>query len=99
MSAPLEDCIAAHALMLAIESQMAAGCCWHILLEDGNVDDDDVRFCIDWAEGNGERCRCPTSCRSIGGYLKAMSKTQRLKLIAGGYAKAHEEYAHKIGLR
>lgn len=47
----------------------------HIVLDDGNVTDDDVRFCIDWAEHNGD-----SDGKRLGEVLLRMSKTQRKKL-------------------
>lgn len=47
----------------------------HIVLDDGNVSDDNVRFCIESAEQDGD-----TEGAELGRLLMGMSKTQRLKL-------------------
>ena len=52
-----------------------AGCCSHIVLDDDNVDDSHVLFCIEQAE-EYEHADCLALCKA----LLQMSKTQRLKL-------------------
>jgi hypothetical protein len=52
-----------------------AGCCLHIVLDDGNVHDDNVGFCIERADEVGHE-RCLKLART----LLLMSRTQRLKL-------------------
>jgi hypothetical protein len=47
----------------------------HIVLEDQNVRDSDIQFCIDYAEGKGD-----AEGAEIGRALLSMSKTQRLKI-------------------
>ncbi len=49
----------------------------HIVLEDGNIKDSDVLFCIKQAEESGD-----TDGADLGYILLSMSKTQRLKLSA-----------------
>lgn len=51
------------------------GCCLHIVLDDNNVDDSSVQFCLDWARSHKH-----PKCAEIALLLLAMSKTQRLKL-------------------
>lgn len=53
----------------------AVGCCWHILLDDGNVDDIDVEFCADQA-----RYHKHLDCLALVDPIKRMNKTQRRKL-------------------
>lgn len=56
-----------------------AGCCLHIVLDDGNIDDDDVDFCIRWAiDQQHERCE------RLARILRLCSKTQRRKLSVCG---------------
>lgn len=66
----------------ALYTVHAAGCCLHIVLDDCNVDDDSVRYCVDNAKHD--------FCRKLGRVLLLMSKTQRTKLQAihrvGAYA-------------
>lgn len=52
-----------------------AGCCLHVVLDDGNVKDDQVRFCLDEAGRKGH-----PDCAELASKLLEMSKTQRLKL-------------------
>ena len=52
----------------------------HIVLDDGNVHDDHVRFCIDAAVDAGDELAA-----EVGRVLLRMSKTQRLKLAARFY--------------
>lgn len=86
MTATLSQCIEAHRLKERIYDRHLAGCCWHIVLDDDNLDDDSVRFCINYANENDEQ---HADCIAIGPLLLAMSRTQRKKLISGGYAKAN----------
>ena len=53
---------------------------YHILLDDGNVSDGDVEFCLDWARKNKDELGI-----KIGKLLLRMSKTQRLKLASFTY--------------
>jgi hypothetical protein len=46
----------------------------HIVLIDGNVKDEDVRFSLEWAKEHGD-----TLGQNLAELLLAMSKTQRLK--------------------
>jgi len=64
-------------LVRELYSRHGAGCCLHIVLDDGNVMDDDVRFCIEWADKEG--CK---PCAELGQLLLRMSRTQRKKLCA-----------------
>jgi hypothetical protein len=68
-----------HALYRSEHGRYGGGCL-HIVLDDRNVADDNVRFCIEWAQK--EACE---SCRELGEVLLMMSKTQRLKLAAQAY--------------
>jgi hypothetical protein len=47
----------------------------HIVLEDSNVSDSSVSFCIEYAIKNGD-----TEGAELGKILLSMSKTQRLRL-------------------
>jgi hypothetical protein len=47
----------------------------HIVLEDGNVSDANVRFCVDYAQRNGD-----LEGERLALILLEMSKTQRRKL-------------------
>ena len=64
----------AMALPLArqIYERHCAGCCLHVVLDDGNLDDECVRLTIASAE-HGD-------CRELAAMLLLMSRTQRAKL-------------------
>lgn len=52
-----------------------AGGSLHIVLDDGNISDFDVQFCIDYAKDAGD-----VAGVQLGQLILKMSKTQRLKL-------------------
>lgn len=52
-----------------------AGCCLHIVLDDQNVSDSSVDFCIEWA-----REKKHALCEVLALMLRRMTKTQRMKL-------------------
>lgn len=58
----------------------------HIVLSDNNVDDDSVRFCINYAEEKGDQ-----EGKELAEILLTMSKTQRLRLPV----KAWDMYLHR----
>lgn len=58
----------------------------HIVLDDGNVSDEDVRFCLEEA-----RLRGDVPGAELAGLLLRMSRTQRRKLSALFY---HDECPH-----
>lgn len=66
-----------------IYAKSGAGCCWHIAMDDGNVGDDDVEFCVKYAERN-EGCRTPKACHELGPMMRRASRTQRTKLYDSG---------------
>jgi len=63
-----------------------AGCCLHVVLDDGNVEDSSVEFCILYATERGHEF-----CTALGRALRSMSRTQRLKLGSIGYGYEPEE--------
>lgn len=60
----------------------SVGGCLHIVLDDGNVQDHDVQFCLDYAKEQG--CQ---QCMELAAILLKMSRTQRLKLGVGVYRR------------
>lgn len=54
--------------------------CLHIVLDDGNIGNDSIEFCIGCAEREGD-----TEAVELGQLLLRMSKTQRLKLPSAVY--------------
>lgn len=51
------------------------GCCLHNVLDDGNIEDSSVVFCLEWAKEQGH-----PKCIELAELLVRMSKTQRNKL-------------------
>ena len=62
-------------LVKAVYKRSLVGCCWHILLDDGNVDDGSVQFCISEALK-----RQHPECIALIDPMLRMSKTQRSEL-------------------
>ena len=59
----------------ALYMRHPAGCCLHIVLDDGNVDTSSVEFCVNYATKEGH-----PDCLYLANLLLQMSRTQRLKL-------------------
>lgn len=49
----------------------------HIVLDDGNITNNDILFCIKWAKERNDQDGV-----ALGEYLLTLSKTQRKKLVA-----------------
>ena len=85
MTATPEQCAHANRLCAAIYERHPCGCCWHIVLDDGNVDDDAVAFCARNV-GPGQRPMsqmrwCDSGpCVEIAPILTAMSPSQRTRV-------------------
>lgn len=62
-------------LVVAVYQRHSGGCCLHIVLDDNNVTDSDVDFCVKRSHENGH-----ADCLELAERLRAMSRTQRLKL-------------------
>jgi hypothetical protein len=62
-------------LVKALYKKNPVGCCLHIVLDDGNIHNDDVDFCIDWAIKQDH-----PECLKLAYLLRNMSRTQRNKL-------------------
>lgn len=67
-------------MVRALYARHSAGCCLHIVLDDGNVGDDCVKSCIREAIERGH-----ADCMKLSIILLVMSRTQRLKLQAYAY--------------
>jgi hypothetical protein len=83
----------AEALVLArhIYQRHSAGCCLHIVLDDGNLEDDDVRFCIKQAARADAECQKSQDgwCGKLGEMLLPMSMAQRRELRERTYVPLH----------
>ncbi len=62
-------------LVNAVYHRHCAGCCLHILTDDGNVEDGHAKFCLKQAQEQGH-----ADCLAAAGKLMLMSKTQRRKI-------------------
>lgn len=58
-----------------VYDRSVVGCCAHIVLDDDNVADHHVKFCLDQAISEGH-----DDCRRLCEALMACSRTQRLRL-------------------
>lgn len=63
---------AAMTMKRGIYARSAVGCCLHIVLDDGNIADGDIRSCI--REALDKDC---VPCLELAHVLLAMSRTQR----------------------
>jgi len=55
--------------------QGGVGCCLHIALDDGNIDDSNLDFCVTFATERGH-----PDCLALATLMRRMSRTQRAKL-------------------
>ena len=62
-------------LVRAIYAQHCAGCCLHILTDDGNVEDSDVAYCLQQARESKH-----ADCIRAAELLMQMTHTQRRKI-------------------
>ena len=69
-------------LVRAVYRRHAAGCCLHILTDDGNVEHTDAHFCLDLARREGH-----SDCIAAAEMLVRMSRTQRRKIAAAPKAR------------
>ena len=73
----------ARRLVDSIYKRHCAGCCWHVVLDDGNIEDNVVAWVAnEWLEQTA--CKRP-ECRTLAPLMIKMTKTQRKKLGRGGY--------------
>jgi hypothetical protein len=63
-------------LVAAIYSRSVVGCCLHIVLDDENIRDSDVKFCLERAKERGH-----DDCLQAATLLLRMSKTQRKRIV------------------
>lgn len=62
-------------LVQELYRRSCVGCCLHIVLDDGNLEDSSVKFCLGYAIEQGHQ-----ECMYLATMLLAMSRTQRSKL-------------------
>ena len=86
MSAPGTPATRAAAMLLAkplvraIYARHGAGCCWHVVLDDNNVEDEFIRFVVrDIMGGSRFDCGGP-ECRALAEIAPQLSTTQWAKL-------------------
>jgi hypothetical protein len=61
-------------LKASIYARHGAGCCLHVVIDDGNLGDSTIRYCLDGAEHD--------DCRALAVMMLQMTPTQRRKLYA-----------------
>jgi hypothetical protein len=54
----------------------AAGCCLHIITDDGNYDDQAVTICLQQAEESGH-----IMCRTVARFLEHMTQSERRRFL------------------
>ena len=59
----------------ALYGRCSVGCCLHVVLDDGNLEDDFVRSAVEWAIERGH-----ADCEHLARLMLQMSRTQRRKL-------------------
>lgn len=64
-------------IVKALYKRHSAGCCWHVVLDDGNTGKDSVAWCAEYARSHP--CEGP-ECRQLAELLPLMSVTQVTKL-------------------
>lgn len=94
MTVPLAEAMRAQELFLRLYKRHSAGCCLHVVLDDGNADDEVVRWTL--VNVGGDACKDPAECRELAEILLRMSKTQRLKL-GRGYEAAYRDWQLRKG--
>jgi hypothetical protein len=68
------EATAAYERIRAFMRQHPAGCCLHIVLDDGNLENGFVDYCLEYATTNGHE-----ECMAVAKIVQRMSKTQRKK--------------------
>jgi hypothetical protein len=69
-------------LMKAIYERNCVGCCWHIVLDDDNIEDGHVEYCINYAAEKGHQ-----DCIALGPLMLSASRTQRLRASRSYYGQ------------
>jgi hypothetical protein len=65
-------------IVRSLYARHGGGCCWHIVLDDGNVDDAHVSWVVnEWMPQTA--CK-GVECRQLAELIPKMSRTQRLRL-------------------
>lgn len=81
----VDELIEAHKLKLRIDD---GGCCWHSVLDDQNVKDTNVQYCIEYAKVNYPD---HVDCLALAPLMERMSISQRIKLSNNGYKELFEQ--------
>jgi hypothetical protein len=90
MGASLDECLRAHELRNRLYSTWhgGAGGCLHVVLDDGNVNNETAANILKWAQEYSSQEVGHEFCVPLAEIVVKMSPTQRLKLGAGGYEGA-----------
>ena len=74
------------ALARLIYARHAAGCCLHVVLDDGNTDDESVAHCVPFAAASeAEEPGVHHQCIELAGLLVSMTPRQRGAVRANVY--------------
>jgi hypothetical protein len=65
------------------------GCCLHIVVEDGNIGDDSVQFCVDYAQGRGWEHRF---CYMVAICYLLMTKHERALVLGHSWCPTCMDY-------
>ena len=69
-------------LMKAIYERNCVGCCWHIVLDDDNIEDGHVEYCIEYAAERGHE-----DCIALGPLMLRASRTPTFTCVKGYYGQ------------
>lgn len=74
-----------------IYDEHRAGCCLHIITDDGNIRDPDVKFCVEYAKKQGHQL-----CYEVACAISKMSELERAHLLEMGWCPKCRDYSfHK----
>lgn len=75
-------------LLREVYKDSAAGCCWHILADDGNIERGHVRFCVAECLKHDH-----PHCRAVMGPMSRLTYTQRAEVY-----DRYDEYMYAPGV-
>lgn len=69
--------------------EASAGCCLHVVVDDGNIDDASVNFCVEYAEREGH-----TFCRNLGRMIQQLPVSERILFWCSKDSRLCHECGH-----
>lgn len=80
-------------LVREIYQSSLTGCCLHIALDDGNIEDGHLEFCGEYARKKQHQV-----CAQVAEGMRAMTRTQRNKLMrVWRHSRQRERWPSRIG--